>query len=115
MPVSLLPIVIPLFTVILAICFLRRRPKVSILIITGVICAHIAFILYHYVPGWILHVEAKSGNPCSQYKYARWLENHTEPIQNVMIWPVDPDVISGYEWLAKAADKKYPRHYTFKA
>ena len=68
----------------------------------------ILILLPFYIPGWILMVKARGGNPQTQYQLARWYEDHCEAIQYWLLWPCQPDVLSGYAWLEKAAQQDYP-------
>ena len=67
-----------------------------------------AFLLSVYIPGWWLHRYAAAGDPVAQYRYAQWLENHSETINQFVLWPVHPDVLGGFSWLEKAANQNYP-------
>ena len=108
MPVSYLPCITPflLLAIPLLLLFKSRRAAA----IGAVVCASLlaVFLLFVYIPGWYWLSQARAGNPQAQYRYAQWLENHTEKIQTVLLWPSDPDVLGGYSWLEKAAAQEYP-------
>jgi len=108
MPVSYLPCLTPLLLIgiPLALLFKNRRSAGIAAIISALLVG--AFMLSIYVPGWYLHSRAAAGNPVAQYRYAQWLENHSEDVGSVILWPGEPDVYGGFEWLQKAAAQNYP-------
>lgn len=107
MPVSPVPIVFPLMLIGIPLLFALkgRRP---FLIAAGVSASLLlAIFLSVFVPGWILRIRA-DGNPAAMYELARWTENHDAKLGQLILWPVSPDVLGGYRWLEKAAEKEYP-------
>jgi hypothetical protein len=61
-----------------------------------------------HLPGWLLRSAAVDGDPESQYEYARWVENRSEKMNSILVWPDAPDVLGGYQWLERAARQDYP-------
>src|SRR5205809_790708 len=108
MPVSPVPCVLPLFLVAVPLLCLLKGRKAFITGCTASVVVVILILLPVYVPGWILMIQASAGNAEAQYELARWYENHCEEIQAWLLWPCEPDVLTGYEWLEKAADQDYP-------
>jgi hypothetical protein len=108
MPVSYFPCVLPLLLVSVPLLCLARGKKSFRVAFAGSLSVLILVLLPFYVPGWILMVKARSGNPETQYELARWHENHCEAIQEWLLWLCEPDVLTGYAWLEKAAQQDYP-------
>src|SRR5438128_3362366 len=108
MPVSPLPCVMPLLLVAVPLLFLLRGKKQFLIASASSLIVLILLLLPSYIPGWILMVKAKRGDPEAQYELARWYENHCEAIQEWLLWPCEPDVLTGYAWLEKAAQQDYP-------
>lgn len=107
MPVSPLPVVLPLLLVgiPLLLAWKGRRP---FLIAAGVSASLLLVIfLSVFVPSWILRIRADS-DPAAMYELARWTENHDAKLGQLILWPVSPDVLGGYRCLEQAADKGYP-------
>jgi len=105
MPVSPLPILIPLLLVIVLIVASMKGRKVFFRSAV-VVASFIIFILsFFYIPGVLLYFRATQNDLDAQYKYARWLENNPEDINEVMFWPINPNVLEGYFWIDKAADQ----------
>jgi len=108
MPVSFLPCITPLLLIGVPLLLLfksRRAAKI------GAICSACALgllLLIVYVPGWWLYAKAVRGDAAAQYRYAQWTENHSEQVGSIILWPFEPDVLGGYEWLEKAAAQDYP-------
>jgi TPR repeat protein len=108
MPVSYFPCVLPLLLVVAPLLCVLRGKK-PFLIAAAISSAVLMLILLaFYVPGWILMVQARDGSPETQYELARWHENHCEAIQEWLLWPCEPDVLTGYAWLETAAQQDYP-------
>jgi hypothetical protein len=108
MPVSFLPCITPLLLIGVPILFsLKSRRAATVAAICSA-CLLGVFLLMIYVPGWWLYAKAERGNPVAQYRYAQWLENHSEQVGAVILWPIEPDVLGGYHWLEKAAAQDYP-------
>ena len=109
MPVNWLPAIWTLFLIgVPVLALLLKRKATSI--VTGILSLLIigVLLLRIYIPGWVLMVSAWSGDPKAEYDYARWNENHCEAIQETLLWPCSPDVLTGYAWLEKAAKQDYP-------
>jgi len=108
MPVSPIPCVTPLLLVAVPLLFLLRGKKPFLIASACSITLLILLLLPFYIPGWILILKERGGNPEAQYELARWHENHCGAIQEWLLWPCEPDVLAGYAWLEKAADQDYP-------
>ena len=108
MPVSYFPCVLPLLLVAGPLLCLRRGKKPFLLASTGSLVMLMLLLLPFYVPGWVLMIKARDDNPKTQYELARWHENHCNAIQAWFLWPCEPDVLTGYAWLEKAAQQDYP-------
>jgi hypothetical protein len=108
MPVSYTPCVVPLLLLLVPLLFALKGKK-AFLIASGVSLGLVLlFLLSVYVPGWVLRARAGRGDPAAQYELARWHENHCEEIQEWLPWPCEPDVLTGYAWLERAAGENYP-------
>ncbi len=108
MPVSFLPCITPLLLIGVPLFLLfknRRAGKIA-----GVCSASflVLLLLTVYVPGWWLYAKAAKGDLAAQYRYAQWLENHSEQLGAIILWPSEPDVLGGFAWLEKAAAQNYP-------
>jgi hypothetical protein len=108
MPVSYFPCVLPLLLVSVPLLFLPRGKKPFLVASACSLVVLIILLLPFYVPGWVLMVKARRGDPEAQYALARWHENHCEAIQEWLLWPCEPDVLTGYVWLEKAAQQDFP-------
>jgi hypothetical protein len=108
MPVNFLPVIFPVVLILIPMLFIGKGRK-PFLLALGVSISTIGLIfLWSYVPGWILMAKANQGDAEAQYELARWYENHPEVIQQYLLWPCEPDVLTGYAWLEKAAKQDYP-------
>jgi hypothetical protein len=107
-PVSYTPCLVPLLLVAVPLLCLLRGKKAFLKALAGSLGVLTLLILWFYIPGWILMVRARDGDPEAQYELARWHENHCEAIQAWLLWPCNPDVLTGYAWLEKAAEQDYP-------
>ena len=108
MPVSYFPCVLPFLLVAVPLLCLARGKKPFLIATAVSLIVLILLVLPFYIPGWILMVKASDGNPQLHYELARWHENHCGAIQNWVLWPCNPDVLTGYAWLEKAAQQDYP-------
>lgn len=109
MPVSYLPLIVPLLLIGVPIVFRLFGGKRAGTITAAISVLLVAVVLLSiYVPGCLLMVKASRGDPRSQYQLAKWCENHSERIGTIILWPCEPDVKGGYAWLEKAADQDYP-------
>jgi hypothetical protein len=52
-------------------------------------CLLALFLLSFHIPRSWLHAKAAKGDPVAQYKYAQWLENHSEQLGAVILRPSD--------------------------
>jgi hypothetical protein len=107
-PVSPFPILIPLLLVGVPLLFLIKGRKSFLRAATVSVSIVLLFFLWVYVPGWVLMLQAKRGDPAAMYELARWTEKHDEQIGAVVLWPDLPDVLGGYAWLERAAALDYP-------
>ena len=110
MPVSYLPVIIPFLLIIIPflLCVSRGIRAAGIAACISVLLVAI-FFLSVYVPGWLLMSKAGGGDPKALYRLAKWHENHSEEIQAFFLCPwCEPDVLSGYACLEKAAEQDYP-------
>jgi hypothetical protein len=108
MPVSYVPCVLPLLLVAVPLVCLAKGKKPFLIAFAGSLVVLILLVLPFYIPGWLLMGKARGGDPEAQYELARWHENHCEAIQEWLLWPCTPDVLTGYVWLERAADQDYP-------
>ena len=67
-----------------------------------------AVTLPFYVPGWKLMIQARTGDPHTLYRLAKWHEMHCEKVGSLILWPCEPDIRAGYACLERAAKKDYP-------
>ena len=108
MPVSYVPCITPVLLIGIPLLFALRSRK-SFLAAASVSAALLAMLLLSvFVPGWILMAKAHAGNAAAQYEFARWKENHSAQIGNIVFWPFSSDVLSGYRWLERSAAQDYP-------
>jgi len=108
MPVSPVPVVFPAILILVAaLLFLKsaRAGRNASLVAAGIV---LVILLRSFVPGSVLFVRAALGSLPAQYEFARWRENHSEQIGELVIWPFSPDVLGGYASLVKAANAGYP-------
>ena len=104
MPVSLLPIIIPLIALV-AIIWSAFKGKKAFLATTACVLGFFALLLSsQFIPGLLLRAKANDGDVAAQYRYARWLENHSEKINELLLWPSSPQVLEGYSWIDRAAE-----------
>ncbi len=108
MPVSYFPLLLPLlFVVLLAQGAIRGwRALIHAIVIVCLILAMV--LLPFYIPGWILMWRVRGGDPHVMYQLAKWHENHSDGIGEIILWPFQPDVLGGYAWVERAAEKDYP-------
>ena len=111
MPVSLLPLIVPLLLIGIPLLFLMKGQKASLIAASVSASLIIIFFLSVYAPGWALAAKANAGDAKAQYELARWTERHCEQISEFILWPCEADVLGGYEWLEKSAGRDYPRPY----
>ena len=107
MPVSFLPLLLPLiflaFLIWGAFGGWKRFRSTALCIFVVVIVVLAPF----HIPGAILRLQAGGSDPHAKYRYARWLENTPEAVGSVILWPVQPNVLEGYRWLERAAEQDF--------
>src|SRR6516164_9361176 len=108
MPVSYVPCFVSLLFVAGPVLCLPKGKKPFLIASAISLATLILVLLPFYLPGWILMIRAMGRDPETQYELARWHENHCEAIQEWLLWPCSPDVLTGYAWLEKAAKQDYP-------
>jgi len=108
MPVSYVPLVLPLLLLGVPLLCLRRGKRPFLIASACSLGLLLLVLLPIYAPGWVLMVRARGGDPATQYELARWHENHCEEVQAWLLWPCHSDVLTGYAWLEKAAGQDYP-------
>ena len=108
MPVSVLPCITPLLLIGVPLLLLFKSRRAATWGAVVSVCLLALLLLSVYIPGWRLHAKAAKGDPVAQYEYAQWLENHSEQLGAIILWPSEPDVLGGYAWLEKAAAQNYP-------
>jgi hypothetical protein len=108
MPVSFVPLILPIALVGIPLLLLLKSKKACI--VASVISVAILSLIFLsvYVPGWLLMRKAHGGDPAAIYELARWTENHDERIGEFTLWPFRPNVLGGYALLEKAAAADYP-------
>lgn len=110
MPVSYLPLIVPLLLVCIPILFRLFGGKRAGRIAACISLLFVAvFLLSIYVPGWRLMGKANRGDPKAQYQLAKWHENHCEKVGALFPCSTSSDdLLTGYAWLEKAAEQDYP-------
>ncbi|NNM86561.1 MAG: hypothetical protein HKL96_12500 [Phycisphaerales bacterium] len=108
MPVSWLPIITPFLCIAVPLLLLLKSKRAALIAAGVAVVLLAAFILSVYGPGWWWQYRADRGDPVAEYRYAQWLENHSEQMWEVIPWWGSPDVLGGYAWLKKAAAQNYP-------
>jgi hypothetical protein len=107
MPVSFVPVLLSL-TLLLAPAALfiksRRAGTTGASIAVGIL---FLVLLRTFAPGGWLLIRAALGSLPAQYEFARWRENYSEEIGNLILWPCEPDVLGGFASLSAAAAKGY--------
>ena len=108
MPVSFLPLLLPLVFIVLLIRG-AIRGKRALLRATAIVIGITAIVaLPFYVPGWWLMLRARRGDAQAMYELARWHENHCEKVGALILWPCSPDIEAGYRVLERSASASYP-------
>ena len=108
MPVSLLPIILPVLLVGVPLLFWSKGRSAFRGAAAASASLFAALVLYVYAPGWVLTLRANAGEAEAQYELGRWTENHCEQIGRFILWPCESDVLGGYAWLEKSAAQDYP-------
>ncbi|HEX3357051.1 MAG TPA: hypothetical protein VHS31_08780 [Tepidisphaeraceae bacterium] len=105
---SYLPCFTPLLLIGVPLLLLFKSWRAAKIAAVCSACALSLLLLIVYIPGWLLYAKAAKGDPAAEYRYAQWLENHSDQLGDIILWPVEPDALGGYAWLEKAAAKNYP-------
>lgn len=108
MSVSYLPLINVVILIALPLMFLRSGKKAFILTSSMSVSFVLLWLLWIYVPGWLLQAKANSGDAAAMYELARWTENHDCEIGVLIPWPFQSDVDGGYAVLEKSAAMDYP-------
>jgi hypothetical protein len=107
MPVSFVPVLLPAALILIpAAFFIKSRPagRNAGLMAVGIL---ILILLRTFLPGGVLLVRATFGSLTAQYEFARWRENYSEELGDLILWPCEPDVLGGFASLTAAAEKGY--------
>ncbi|MDX1968021.1 MAG: hypothetical protein SFV23_12675 [Planctomycetaceae bacterium] len=108
MPVSLTPILFPLFLVVITLVGTCCSRKAGLLVAGASIAAVLLIVLSAEVPGWALMLRARQDDPAAMYELARWTENRAEDLGEWLPYPGSPNVLGGYALLERAAEYDYP-------
>lgn len=107
MPVSFLPLLLPVIALGALVISAFKGIKFFLATVACVAVVIIGILSIFYIPGIYYFMKASSGVPSDQYRYARWLENHSDAINQWILWPVEPKVLEGYHWIDRAAESGY--------
>lgn len=104
MPVDLTPVIILLILIVVPIALALKKDKKYVALIAVffeglLVCS---FLLYVYIPGWVLMHKANREDPNAQYELGRWYVN------NYIAYQLGADVDSSRYWVERAAKHKYP-------
>src|SRR4051812_5473600 len=99
MPVSPLPLLLPIIFVILLVRGAIRGRRSFLKALGWVIGLTALVTVPFFVPGWLLMCRAQLGSRAATYELARWHENHSERIGRLILWPSEPDTTAGYRAL----------------
>jgi hypothetical protein len=108
MPVSFFPLLLPALFIFLLIRGAYRGRRALVRAIVIVVCAIAVVLLPFYIRGWWLMFRSARGDAQAMYELARWHENHCESIGELILWPCEADVESGYKALERSAAAGYP-------
>jgi len=108
MPVSPLPLLLPIVFIVLLILGARRGTRGFLRAVKNVFAITAVVTLPFYVPGWWFMLRGSRGNGAALYQLARWHENHCERVGALILWPCSPDVEAGYRALERSAATGYP-------
>ena len=108
MPVSFLPLVLPIIFFVLLIRGARNGKRAFVRSVVIVVAITGLCVMPFYVSGWWHMFRAWRGDAASMYQLARWHENHCERVGALILWPCSPNVESGYRTLERAAAAGYP-------
>ena len=107
MPVSPLPLLLPIIFIVLLIRGTLRGKRTLMRAITVVVCITAVVALPFYIPGWWFMLRSSRGNGAATYQLARWHENHCEKVNSFILWPCTPNVEAGYRALERSAASGY--------
>src|SRR4051812_4704001 len=108
MPVSPLPLLLPIIFIVLLVRGARRGKRGFLRAVALVVGITALVALPFYVPGWWFMLRGSRGDGAALYQLARWHENHCERIGALILWPCSPDVEVGYRALERSAATGYP-------
>ncbi len=109
MPVSFLPLVVPVLLIGVPLLCLMVSKRAALIAAIFSFFSFAVIIVPVYVNGLRMQARAETGDAESAFEYARWLENHSGRINRVILWPFSrPDVEKGYEWVERAAEEGHP-------
>ena len=107
MPVSPLPLVLPIIFIVLLIRGALRGKRTFLRAIGIVVGITAVVTLPFYIPGWWFMLRGSSNNGAAMYQLARWHENHCEKIGALILWPCTPNVEAGYRALERSGATGY--------
>ena len=108
MPVSYVPCFVPMLLLGWPFLFLLKGKRAFLIALVVSMVMAMGLVVRVYIPGWYLMAKAGDGEPQVQFELARWHENHCEEVNRFLLWPCMPQVLTGYEWVEKAAKQDYP-------
>ena len=108
MPVSYFPLVLPLVFFLILCRGATHGPKALLRSVFVVVALFALVTVPFYVPGWWLMLRSRSNDPSTLYRLSRWHERHAEQIGDLILWPFEPDVASGFACLERAAAQDFP-------
>lgn len=108
MPVSPLPLLLPIAFIVLLIWGARRGRRGFLRAVCWVVALTALVTLPFFIPGWWLMWRAHRGDGSAMYELARWHENHAERVGALILWPFEPDTTAGYRELERAAATGHP-------
>jgi hypothetical protein len=76
---------LPLLPIAAPLLCLPKGKKAFVIASVGSLVILILILLPFYLPGWILMVKARGGDPETQIELARWHENHCGAIQEWLL------------------------------
>src|SRR6266446_5371750 len=103
MPVSPLPLVLPIVFVVLLIRGAIRGKRAFFHAVAIVLGITAVVALPFYIPGWWFMLRGTRGDGAALYQLARWHENHCDKVGALILWPCLPDVGAGYRALERSA------------
>jgi hypothetical protein len=107
MPVSPLPLLLPIVFIVLLILGARRGKRGFLRAVAIVVGITAVVALPFYIPGCWFMLRGSRGDGAALYQLARWHENHCERVGAFILWPCSPDVAAGYSALERSAAAGY--------